>query len=84
MGTELPWVTFTQRESVTQVNFAPDANVTSGDYTVVLESFDLAGGVYSALKTDTITVTVQGCPISSPEVDALAETVAADPVKLSV
>ena len=57
-GTELSWITFTQDSLVTKVKFAPDASVAPGDYTVVLESFDQAGGVYSALKTDTIAVKV--------------------------
>jgi len=65
-GSELAWVTFTQFEEVTQVNIAPDAGVLPGSYTIVLESFDLNGGVFSALKTDKITVRVaQPCPISS-------------------
>jgi len=57
-GTELSWITFTQDTLVTKVEIAPGASVAPGDYTVVLESYDKAGGVYSALKTDTITVKV--------------------------
>jgi len=62
VGTELAWVTFTQKATVTEVNFAPDRTVTPGTYSLVLESFDLAGGVFSALKTDTVSVTVESGP----------------------
>jgi len=57
-GAAFSWVTFTQDTLVTKVNLAPDRSVPPGEYSLVLESFDLAGGVYSTLKTDTITVTV--------------------------
>ena len=62
-GTELSWVTFTE-DTETQVHFAPDTSVAPGEYTVVLESFDNNSAVKSALKTDTITVTVTSTPPS--------------------
>jgi len=70
---------------VTKVKIAPYPSVPPGDYTIVLESFDKAGGVYSALKTDRITVTVaQPCPIRADQITALAESLAADPLNISV
>ena len=56
VGSELPWVTFPDGNPK-QVHFAPDG-VEPGNYTVILESFDQNSGVFSTLKTDTVTVTV--------------------------
>ena len=53
-----------------------------------MESFDKNGGVFSTLKTDTITVTVPlpepVCEIDSNKVDALASFFATEPVQVSL
>jgi len=62
LGTEISWLTFTEEKLKTKVNFAASASVPIVDVNIVLESYDFAGGVYSALKTDTITVRVLPFP----------------------
>jgi len=57
-GSELTWVTFTQDTLDTKVNLAPDISLAPGDFTVILESYDLDGGVFSALKTDSVILKV--------------------------
>jgi len=56
-GVELTWVTFTDSTLATTVNFAPSSTIT-GPFTLELESYDQAGGVYSTLKKDSILITV--------------------------
>jgi len=55
-------VTFEEQPTETNLDLAPDRSVVPGVYTLVLESFDQDGGVYSTLKTDTILVTVNSGP----------------------
>ena len=38
-------------------------NVLKGQYTLILESFDKAGGVFSTLKSDTITISILEPPL---------------------
>ena len=38
-------------------------NVLKSQYTLILESFDKAGGVFSTLKSDTITISILEPPL---------------------
>lgn len=56
-GAELAFVTLTEETGKTTVNF--DTNgILTGEYSLVLESFDLNSTVRSSLKTDLITITI--------------------------
>ena len=56
-GSEQAWVTITQG-SPTVVSFTPTNTLAVGQYSVILESYDNNGGVFSTLKSDTVTVNV--------------------------
>ena len=56
-GLELEFVSISESADASEIHL--DAStVKLGDYTLTLESYDDAGGVYSTLKTDTIVITV--------------------------
>ena len=57
MGNELSFVTLEEQVEGTVITI-DSRGLTFGIYTLVLESFDNAGGVYSALKTDIISLYV--------------------------
>ena len=58
-GSKLAFVTFAYKATSTDVNINT-SGVSPGVYTLELESYDTAGGVFSTLKTDTIIITVTG------------------------
>ena len=60
----LSFVTFADQATSTDV-IINTVGVTEGYYTLVLESYDSAGGVYSTLKTDSIVLTVTKHPCLS-------------------
>ena len=68
-GSDVDWVHINQKGLQHELIF--DAfGVSAGNYTVILESYDINGKVQSALKTDYITVTVTtSCPINSNQED---------------
>ena len=74
VGSELSFVTFANRATSTDVIFNTNG-VSPGVYTLVLQSYDTAGVVFSTLKTDIITLTVTDpCPtttliLNSPFID---------------
>ena len=57
VGSELSFVTFTNRATSTDVNFNTNG-VSPVVYTLELESYDTSGDVFSTLKTDKIIITV--------------------------
>ena len=57
VGSELSFVTFTNRATSTDVIINTNG-VLPGVYTLVLQSYDTTGAVFSTLKTDTIIITV--------------------------
>ena len=56
LGSELDFVFITEQETYSEVTINASGLQTGDQYTLYLESFDTNGGVYSALKTDTILI----------------------------
>ena len=56
-GTELPFVTFTNKATATDV-VIDATGVMPGEYTLDLEAFDTNSSVKSTLKTDTVKIVV--------------------------
>ena len=57
VGSELSFVSLNHAASATTV-LIDSSGLDTGEYILYLESFDDAGGVYSTLKSDTITIQV--------------------------
>ena len=56
-GQELAFVSIIELTGASEIHL--DANlIEPGDYTLTLESYDDAGGLYSTLKTDIIAITI--------------------------
>ena len=65
VGSELSFVTFANGGTSTGVNINTNG-VSPGVYTLELQSYDTAGGVFSTLKTDKIIITIiDPCPTTT-------------------
>ena len=54
---ELNFIAISELDSASEI-LIDASSAQPGDYTIILESYDYAGGVYSTLKTDTISLIV--------------------------
>ena len=65
---ELSFVTFRVNDEDQAVIFIDTAGQDVGNYTLILESYDATGSIGTALKTDTITITIVSSPLQVSEV----------------
>ena len=65
-GTEHSFLSFQSDASLTTVTFDATSLVEGQTFDLILESFDNDGGIFTALMTDTVTVTVAvaSCPVT--------------------